>query len=119
VSGEVAISAVNQSIRIETSKAAGAPVEMVVPEPIILTTNVTLVPKGARHANAAAVVNAWFLTDEGQRFMDRGYPNASAFRPGSAAARFVEGKAYVRPTEYQIKNTARVQKQFEEIIVKR
>lgn len=118
-SGEIAIAAVAQSFRIDTAKAAGAPVAVVVAEPIILAENISFVTKGAPHANAATLVNAWFLTDDGQRFMDKAYPTASAFRPGSAAAKFVEGKQYVRPTDFQIKNTTRVQKEFEEIIVKR
>jgi iron(III) transport system substrate-binding protein len=119
VAGEIALTAVDHSFRAEAAKQAGAPVDVAVVEPIIVFVNVGIVPKGARNKHAAALLNAWFLSEDGQKFMDQGHSSTSLFKPGTPAAKFVEGRKYVTPTEFQIKNTIRLQKQYEDIIVKR
>ena len=120
VSGEVAIAAQDYVDWVDADKQRGAPVELAPVEPVLATLKVTLVAKGARHANAAALLSAWFLTEEGQRFMDDAYTAASLFKPGTMAARFIEGKKYVVPTtDFQMANSVRLSKEWEEILVKK
>jgi iron(III) transport system substrate-binding protein len=120
VSGETPLTALNHTYRTNAEKANGAPVEIALVEPAIVFINVTFVPKGARHPNAAALLSAWFLSEEGQALMEQGWTASSMFKPATPAAKFAEGKKLAVPTlDFQMKNTVRLQKQYEDIVIKK
>ncbi|MBI2360323.1 MAG: extracellular solute-binding protein [Deltaproteobacteria bacterium] len=107
VSGEVAISAVYASNYLEADKEAGAP-------------DVIFVPKGATNSHGAALLAAWLLSGDGQRFLDDFYKGSSLFKPGTSAAKHAAGRKIAIPhLDWQMKNTLRLQQQYEKILVKR
>jgi ABC-type Fe3+ transport system substrate-binding protein len=75
----------------------GAPVDTADQvEPPILYVYVYLIPRGARHPNAAALVAAAMLTKEGQD-LQRKYQNGSSlYRPGTPAAKFAAKRKLVK-----------------------
>ena len=82
--------------------------------------DVVFVPKGALRSNAAALLAAWLLTGEGQQFMEEFYAGSSLFRAGTPAAKHAAGRKVAIPTlDWQFKNTARLQQEYEKILVKR
>jgi iron(III) transport system substrate-binding protein len=120
IAGEVSVTALHLHHYIQAAKEAKAPTETVNPDPALVFVSVSFVPKGARHANAAALLNAWLLSEDGQAYSEKFYRDSSLFRPGTTAAKLAQSIKYVLPKlEYQMANTLRLQKQYEEIIVKR
>lgn len=120
VSGEVAVSAVYASNYLEADREAGAPVAAVSVQPEIVFVDVVFVPKGASHSNAAALMAAWLLSAEGQRFLEEFYRGSSLYKPGTSAAKHAAGRKVAIPNlEWQLKNTMRLQQQYEKILVKR
>jgi iron(III) transport system substrate-binding protein len=120
VSGEIAVAAVYASNYLAVDRKASAPVAAVLVEPEIVFVDVVFVPKGASHANAAALLAAWLLNADGQRFLEEFYSGSSMFKPGTAAAQHAAGRKVAIPNlDWQIKNTARLQQEYEKIIVKR
>jgi ABC-type Fe3+ transport system substrate-binding protein len=120
VSGEIAVAAVYASNYLAVDRKAGAPVAAVPVEPEIVFVDVVFVPKGASHPNAAALLAAWLLNADGQRFLEEFYSGSSMFKPGTAAAKHATGKKIALPNlDWQTKNTARLQQEYEKIIVKR
>jgi ABC-type Fe3+ transport system substrate-binding protein len=101
-------------------RKAGAPVAGVLVEPEIVFVDVVFVPKGASNSNAAALLAAWLLNSDGQRFLEEFYSGSSMFKPGTLAAKHAAGRKIALPTlDWQMKNTARLQQEYEKIIVKR
>lgn len=120
VSGEIAVAAVYASNYFAVDRKAGAPVAAVPVEPEIVFVDVVFVPKGASHSNAAALLGAWLLSGDGQRFSEEFYIGSSMFKPGTPAAKHATGKKIALPNlDWQTKNTARLQQEYEKIIVKR
>jgi ABC-type Fe3+ transport system substrate-binding protein len=120
VSGEMAVAAVYASNYLAMDKKAGAPVAAVSVEPEIVFVDVVFVPKGASNSNAAALLAAWLLNSDGQRFLEEFYSGSSMFKPGTLAAKHAAGRKIALPTlDWQMKNTARLQQEYEKIIVKR
>jgi len=120
VSGEVAVSAVYASNYLEADREAGAPVAAVSVEPEIAFVDVVFVPKGASRSNAAALMAAWLLSAEGQRFLEEFYLGSSLFKAGTSAAKHAAGTKVAIPNlDWQMKNTVRLQQEYEKILVKR
>lgn len=120
VSGEVATSAVYASNYLEADKEAGAPVAAISVEPEIVFVDVVFVPKGANNSSAAALLAAWLLGSDGQRFLDEFYKGSSLFKAGTSAAKHAAGRKIAIPNlDWQVKNTLRLQQQYEKILVKR
>ena len=120
VSGEVAISAVSASNYMEADREAGAPVDAISVEPEIVFKDVVFVPRGARNSNAAALLAAWLLSGDGQRFLEEFYRGSSLFKAGTSAAKHAAGRKIAIPNlDWQIKNTLRLQQEYEKILVKR
>jgi iron(III) transport system substrate-binding protein len=120
ISGEVALTALDYASWVGAAKEEGAPVEVAVVEPVPVFVSMVMVPKKARHPNAAALLAAWFLTEDGQRLLEEGWVGTSLFKPGTPAARFAEGKKLALPNlEFQLAHTNRLQKQYEDIVVKK
>jgi iron(III) transport system substrate-binding protein len=96
----------------------GAPVDIINVEPSLLWINMLFVPKGARHANAAALVAAAMLTKEGQALQLK-YQNAtSMFRPNTPAAEYAAGHKYARPdVEFQLEKGNELAKKIRKILV--
>jgi ABC-type Fe3+ transport system substrate-binding protein len=102
------------------SKEQGAPIEYAVVEPMIVFVTILVVPKGARHANAGALLAAWLLSDDGQRLLEDGWTSTSLYKPGTPAAEIAAGKRLALATfDWQLANTMRLQKLYEDIIVKK
>jgi iron(III) transport system substrate-binding protein len=120
VSGEIALSAVYASNYMDADKEAGAPVAPVSVQPEIVFVDVVFVPKGASHSNAAALLAAWLISSEGQRFLEEFYRGSSLFKPGTSAAKYAAGRKVAIPNlDWQLKNTMRLQQEYEKILVKR
>lgn len=120
VSGEVAVSAVYASNYLEADQDAGAPAAAVSVQPEIVFVDVVFVPKGAAHSNAAALMGAWLLSAEGQRFLEEFYRGSSLYKPDTSAAKHAAGRKVAIPNlEWQLKNTMRLQQQYEKILVRR
>jgi ABC-type Fe3+ transport system substrate-binding protein len=120
VSGEASLAALNHVAFTIASKEQGAPIDYAIVEPMIVFVSILIVPKGAKHANAAALLAAWILSDEGQRMLEEGWASTSLYKPGTPAAELAVGRRLALPTlEFQLANTMRLQKQYEDLIIKK
>ena len=92
-----------------------------------LATVTIVVPEGpldpalaAQSAAEGALLAAWMLTDEGQRLLEDGWTSTSLYKPGTPAAEIAAGKRLALATfDWQVANTMRLQKLYEDIIVKK
>lgn len=120
ISGEVPLAVLDISNNVNSSKAKGAPVEQAIIEPIIVSVYLVLVPKNARHPNAAMLLAASLLTQEGQEILGEGWGATSLFKEGTPAAKFVKGRKIALPdVDFEKERGLALQKEWERIIVKR
>ncbi len=120
VSGEIAISVVNNTYGVNQARAKGAPIAYANVEPVIVFVRVVFVPKKAQRPNAAILVAATLLTPEGQVILDDGWAASSLFRPGTPAAKFVKGKKLALPdVDFEKGRGLILQKVYEKILVRR
>lgn len=103
------------------NKKKGAPVEVAGDvEPSQLWIYTLIIPKGARHPNAAALVAAAMLTKEGQDLQQKFAGSTSMFRPNTSAAKFVAGRKYIKPDlEFHLRRGAELSKKIRAIMVRR
>lgn len=121
VSGETPLAWAGQRERTLLKKQQGAPIDVAAQvEPIIIYINILLVPKGARHANAAALMAAAMLTKEGQELQLKYYNATSMFRPNTPAAEFAAGRKLIKADiDFILKEGRRLSKEIRKIIVRR
>lgn len=103
------------------AKQGGAPADVADRvEPALLWIYVSMVPKGARHPNAAALVAAAMLTEEGQNLQQKYQNTTSAFRPNTPAARFGMQRKFLRPdVDFQLKMKDELYKKINAIMIKK
>lgn len=91
VSGETPVAWISQRERtLYHKEQRGAPVDVARKvEPVLVQTNLLLVPKRARRPNAAALVAAAMLTKEGQELQLKYQNLTSMYRPNTPAAEFI------------------------------
>lgn len=83
---------------LSAKEQSGAPVEVAeLADPPLLWVNILFVPKGARRPNAAALVAAAMLTNEGQDHQLKFQAASSMFSPGTPAAKFAAQRKVFRP----------------------
>ena len=121
ISGETPLASGQHKERVLFSKEQrGAPVDVAFVEPALVWVDVLLVPKGARHPNAAALIAATLLTDEGQKLLLKYHNASSMFRPNTPAARFAAShKVLIPDVDFQLKNGAALSKKIRAILIKR
>ncbi|MBI2358647.1 MAG: ABC transporter substrate-binding protein [Deltaproteobacteria bacterium] len=122
LSGETPVAWLSQRERTLFHKERqGVPLEVADRvEPALLQTNVLFVPKGARHANAAALVAAAMLTKEGQE-IELKYQNLSSmFRPDTPAAQFASKRKLIRvDVDFVLKRGPELSKKITAILIKK
>ena len=98
LSGETPIAWAQFREAVLASKQKGAPVDVAdAVEPSFLWIYTAMIPKGARHTNAAILLAAAMATDEGQNIMFKYHNMSSMFRPNTPAAKFAAARKYIRP----------------------
>lgn len=121
VSGETPLAWGGMRERTLFHKQRGAPIDAADDvQPALLWIYSAMVPKGARHPNAAMLVAAAMLTEEGQELQLK-YQNAtSVFRAGTPAAQFGAKHQYLRPdVDYQLTIKDGLYKEIRTILMKR
>jgi ABC-type Fe3+ transport system substrate-binding protein len=122
VSGENALTLMVDKERVEVAnKRAGATVAPATQvSPALIWVNLDIIPKGARHRNAAALVAASMLTEEGQKILEKYHNSTSMARPNTPAARFAQEHQTLAPDiEWQLQNGSALHTEFEAILVKK
>ncbi len=98
----------------------GAPVDIAVVDPALVWVDILVVPKGARHPNAAALIAAALLTEEGQALMLKYHNSTSMFRSNTPAARFVAThKVLIPDVTFQLRKGKELSKKIRTIVFKR
>lgn len=121
VSGETPMAWGNQRERGVLAQQKGAPIDFAAKiDPIIGWPVANVVPKGARHPNAAALLASVFLTEAGQQHMLKFHNSGSMFRPNTSAAKFAEGRSVLMPdTEWQLREGLKMHKEIGTLLTKR
>jgi iron(III) transport system substrate-binding protein len=121
ISGETPLASGQHKERVLFSKEQrGAPVDVAIVDPALVWVDVLLVPKGARHPNAAALIAAALLTEEGQKLLLKYHNASSMFRPNTPAARFAAAhKILIPDVDFQLKNGKDLSKKIRAILIKR
>ncbi len=121
VSGETPLAWAGQRNRTLLMKQRGAPVDVASQvDPAIIYINILLVPKGARHSNAATLIAAAMLTKEGQDLQIKYYNATSMFRPNTPARKFAAGRKFIKADlDFILKEGRRLSKKIRGIIVRR
>ncbi|MBI2357958.1 MAG: extracellular solute-binding protein [Deltaproteobacteria bacterium] len=106
---------------LSAKESLGAPVDVADQvEPALLWVNILLIPKGARHANAAALVAAAMLTKEGQDIQLRYQSTTSMFRPETPAAKYASKHKTIMPdVDFILKRGPELSKKINAILIKR
>jgi ABC-type Fe3+ transport system substrate-binding protein len=97
-SGETPLAWISQRERTLSHKESlKAPVDVAQNvEPVLVQTNLLLVPKGARRSNAAALVAGAMLTKEGQELQLKYQNLTSMFRPNTPTAEYVRNQKVIK-----------------------
>lgn len=83
---------------LHAKETTGAPVDVANQvDPSLLWVNILFVPKGARHPNAAALMAAVMLTDEGQAHQEKFQAATSMFSSATSAAKFAAKRKVIKP----------------------
>src|SRR5574341_1110016 len=93
--GEYPLVAYFHSSGIDQLKRQGAPVEFVNVAPIMVSTDLNAVVKGAVHPNAAILFAAFSVTSEGQDIWFKYGARSSGLIPGTSEWKFLQGKKVV------------------------
>lgn len=106
---------------LSAKEGLGAPIDVAEQvEPALVWVNILLVPKGARHPNAAALVAAAMLTKEGQDIQLRYQSTTSMFRPESPAAKYASKHKTIMPdVDFIVKRGPELAKKINAILIKR
>lgn len=93
--GEYPLVAYFHSSGIDQLKRQGAPVEFVNVAPIMVSTDLNAVVKGALHPNAAILFAAFGVTNEGQDIWFKSGARSSGLIPGTSEWNFLQGKKFI------------------------
>ncbi|HLC27452.1 MAG TPA: extracellular solute-binding protein [bacterium] len=93
--GEFPLTAYFHSSGVTQLKEKGAPVEFVNVAPIMVSTDLNAVVKGALHPNAAMLFAAFSVTPEGQEIWSKYGARSSGLIPGTPEWKSLQGKKYV------------------------
>jgi iron(III) transport system substrate-binding protein len=98
VSGETPLAWISQRERtLAFKEQKKAPVDVAKDVgPVLLQTNLLIIPKGARNANAAALIAAAMLTKEGQELQLKYQNLTSIFRPNTPAAEYIRKQNHIK-----------------------
>ena len=98
VSGETPLAWISQRERTLAFKdQQKAPVDVAKEVgPVLVQTNLLIIPKGARNANAAALIAAAMLTKEGQELQLKYQSLTSMFRPNTPAAEYISKQNHIK-----------------------
>ena len=98
VSGETPLAWISQRERtLAFKEQQKAPVDVAKDvSPVLVQTNLLIVPKGARNANAAALIAAAMLTKEGQELQLKYQSLTSMFRPNTPAADYISKQNHIK-----------------------
>jgi iron(III) transport system substrate-binding protein len=98
VSGETPLAWISQRERtLAFKEQQKAPVDVAKDvSPVLVQTNLLIVPKGARNANAATLIAAAMLTKEGQDLQLKYQSLTSMFRPNTPAAEYISKQNHIK-----------------------
>jgi ABC-type Fe3+ transport system substrate-binding protein len=120
VSGETPVAMFQQVERGATAQLKGAPIAFAKVDPVLLWPAANVVPKGARSANAAALLAAAFLTEAGQAHMLKFQGSSSIFRANSAAANDAKGRTVIIPNvAWQVSEGLKLQDEINKILTQK
>jgi ABC-type Fe3+ transport system substrate-binding protein len=89
-------------------------------EPVLLQTNILFLPKRARNSNAATLLAAAMLTQEGQELEIKYRNLSSMFRPNTPAAEFASRRKFVKTdVDFILKKGPELSKKITAIIIKK
>ena len=93
--GEYPLTAYFHSSGVSQLKSKGAPVEFINVAPIMVSSDLNAVVKGAPHPNAAILFAAFSVTPEGQEIWSKFGARSSGLIPGTPEWKSLQGKKFV------------------------
>ena len=115
--GEFPLTAYFHSAGITQLKERGAPVEFINVAPIMVSSDLNSVVKGALHPNTAMLFAAFSVTPEGQEIWSKYGARSSGLISGTPEWKFLQGKKYtIQDSEWFVEKGIELEKKYARIL---